>query len=184
MNRFFLLAIGLGFGLMSCKTSDPEPDPDLLQCPSDPTPLRGFGGRGSMIMPNAFSPNGDGKNDRFRLVCSDTGVMRSMSIRIVDSKGNVLTTLRSQNESWDGYNVAKGEFYPAGYYRVDYGIDLHGGTGEDVVLNGHTCVKLYRSDAGKTCINPVGDPNGNVFEDQIDPKNSNYPYATAENYCQ
>jgi hypothetical protein len=106
-----------------------------------------------------------------------------MSLRIIDYQGNVLTTLRSQKDSWDGYNVNKGDYYPAGTYRVDYGIDLHGGTGEDVVLNGHTCIKLYRSDAGKACLNKIDDPNSDVFEDQIDPATGNHPYTTSETIC-
>ena len=185
MNRFFLLALGLGFGIMSCKPSDTPPDPEaILQCPSSPKTVQGWGGRGSFIMPNAFSANGDGRNDRFRLVCSDTAAIRSMSVRIIDGGGNVITTLRSPADSWDGYNVNKGDYYPAGYYRVDYGIDLHGGTGEDAVLNGHICLKLYRSDSGKTCINAINGPKGDVFEDQVDPATSNFPYTTAESYCQ
>lgn len=183
MNRLLLSALALGLGFSACKSSDPTPDPDLLQCPSDRSPIRGFGGRGSCIMPNSFSPNGDGKNDQFRLVCSDTGVISALSLRIVDQKGTLIKTIRSQSESWDGYDATKAQYYPSGWYRVDYGIEMAGGTGTASVLNGHTCIKLYGSDSGSFCLKPIGSSNDDVFEDQIDPKTSTAPYTTAEVGC-
>jgi gliding motility-associated-like protein len=178
----FLAACACLF-LASCKPDDEPASPvDLLECPSDPAPVRGFGGLGNVVLPNAFTPNGDGKNDLLRLVMSDTAAVRSVTMRVVDAGGSIIFTFSKKTDAWDGYNKNAGKHFPPGQYRIDYGIVLHGGGGTDAALSGHTCVRLYATDSSG-CIIRQGDPNRDVFEDRIDPAAGTWPYATAENFC-
>jgi hypothetical protein len=117
-----------------------------------------------------------------RLIANDTGVVRSVNMRIVAADGTVLHTISKQDDYWDGYNRNAGKHYPPGQYRVDYGIVLHGGSGSDAVLNGHTCIKLYAS-RGDSCLAPIGNTHSDVFGDMIEPETGNVTYQTAERFC-
>jgi gliding motility-associated-like protein len=176
-----LLAVAL-LGAASCNESEDSPTANHLECPADPAPVKGYGGRGSIVMPNAFSPNGDGKNDVFHIVQKDTLAVRSIVMRIVAADGTLIATVSRSIDGWDGYDRSKGKYYPAGKYRVDYGIVMHGGSGTDVAINGHTCIKLYGTDT-TGCLIRQGNPAEDVFADQVDPATSNVIYSTAERIC-
>ncbi len=180
-----VLALAFGAWMLTpaCKGKDETTAPiDLLECPADPKPVGGLGGRGSILLPNAFSPNGDGRNDMFRAVSTDTGATRNYNVRIVRSDGVIVKTLTRLSDSWDGYDASAGKPHAPGRYRVDYGILLHGGTGTDVTLNGHFCLKLYGTDSSG-CLIRQGDPSGDVFEDMIDPAKAEVKYTTADRFC-
>jgi gliding motility-associated-like protein len=53
----------------------------------------------SIIIPNIFSPNGDGINDEF--IITTTG-MNSLHCDIFNRWGQLVFTLTSFNQSWDG----------------------------------------------------------------------------------
>jgi gliding motility-associated-like protein len=180
-NCALLLFVSACIFIVACKQHEVV-DTDILKCPADPAPLKGLGGKGSIIFPNAFSPNGDGRNDVLKIVASDTAAIRLMSMRIMSASGDILYTLSRPQDYWDGYDPATKKPYPAGKYRVDYGIVLNGGGGTDVVLNGSICIKLYASGSGG-CLILQGDHSGDVFEDQIDPATGSAPYTTGEQFC-
>lgn len=71
-------------------------------------------------MPNAFTPNGDGINDIFRVIAPGTYVVKTF--RIFDRWGNLLFSPGDVHEGWDG--TFKGEPQPAGAYL--YIITLEG----------------------------------------------------------
>jgi hypothetical protein len=153
-----------------------------LQCPSDTALVKAKGNFGYMLLPTAFTPNRDGRNDVLRVVVTDPRVVRFMRIRISDSKATTLKTLYNLNDSWDGYNTGASSFYPAGSYRVDYDVTLHGGPGADSIFSGHTCVKLYGTGAGG-CLQKQGDTTQDLFEDQLDLTTMNIVRSTAETFC-
>ena len=66
----------------------------------------------SMVIPNAFSPNGDNINDLFTV--KSTGVL-SITCDIYDRWGLKLYTLTAPNEGWDGHTTS-GESVPEGTY--------------------------------------------------------------------
>ena len=66
----------------------------------------------TLIIPNIFSPNGDGKNDDFFIV--NTG-MSSLNCQIFSRWGQLLSTLTAPDQSWDG-NAPNGDKAPEGTY--------------------------------------------------------------------
>jgi gliding motility-associated-like protein len=66
-----------------------------------------------VVMPNAFTPNGDGKNDYFlpEFDCADP---KSLVIRIYDRWGEKIFETTDLNGGWDG--TYKGAIQPSGVY--------------------------------------------------------------------
>ncbi len=74
-----------------------------------------------MKVPNVFTPNGDGKNEVFRVRSSG---LESFSMRIYNRWGQVLFVANRPGNAWSGRNVA-GEPAPEGtyFYLVEYSFD-------------------------------------------------------------
>ncbi len=69
------------------------------------------------FVPNAFSPNGDGKNDRFNVL--ETCLVEKYKLEIFNRWGELVFTTLSTSKSWDGtYNGrdAEGGVY---FYRIN-----------------------------------------------------------------
>ncbi|HWB61940.1 MAG TPA: PKD domain-containing protein [Chitinophagales bacterium] len=67
---------------------------------------------GSIFMPNTFTPNGDGLNDRFYI---RSATLSSLSyFRIYDAWGQLVFETHNQSEGWDG--TAFGQPAPIGVY--------------------------------------------------------------------
>lgn len=52
--------------------------------------------------PNAFTPNGDGRNDRFFLVCSNADVIEDYEISVYSRWGQLIYRSNDIGEGWDG----------------------------------------------------------------------------------
>lgn len=171
--------------VVSCKHANDTPA-NHLECSSDLHPFTGGQTRG-FVLPNGFSPNGDGRNDLLRMVTNDTNAIKSAQLRISDSTGTLVYTITQWRQSWDGYNYTTKKFYPGGTYRVDYDIVFNDGTTTaNAVYNGHTCVFLFRPNPSMPSCLFIQDPsilNYIKFEDQLDPVTLFTPYTTGENFC-
>lgn len=55
----------------------------------------------ALYVPNAFSPNGDGINDRFHPI--SVGIADFHFFRVFDRWGRMVFESRDPNESWNGY---------------------------------------------------------------------------------
>ena len=66
----------------------------------------------SVILPNIFTPNGDGKND---LLSIKIGEVTEFSVVILNQANKVIFTSNDPNFSWDGL-ATNGELSPAGTY--------------------------------------------------------------------
>lgn len=74
-------------------------------------------------IPNAFSPNGDGINDKFHIRV--TGYFKTESFRIFNRWGQIIYDSRDVTLDWDGR--MKGTALPIGtYYYIIEGIDVKG----------------------------------------------------------
>lgn len=65
-----------------------------------------------LIMPNAFTPNGDGKNERLRAFFGEN--ITSYSLQIYNRWGQRVFATNSKNDGWDG--TLNGYAQPAGIY--------------------------------------------------------------------
>jgi gliding motility-associated-like protein len=76
-------------------------------------------------IPNAFTPNGDGKNDKFKIIFNNpTGA--SLILQIFNRNGVLLFTSTDMNKEWDGTSL-KGAMQDMGIYFVKYRIQIAGG---------------------------------------------------------
>jgi len=66
----------------------------------------------SVLLPNIFTPNGDGKND---LLSIKIGEVTEFSVVILNQANKVIFTSNDPNFSWDGQSL-QGELSPAGTY--------------------------------------------------------------------
>jgi gliding motility-associated-like protein len=62
----------------------------------------------SIIIPNVFTPNGDGSNDLFKI--TSTG-MKNLTCDIFNRWGTKLYTIKSVNDSWDGSGASDGTYF-------------------------------------------------------------------------
>jgi len=83
----------------------------------------------NIYIPNAFSPNGDGKNDVFKIY---SNIVAHQEIRIFSQWGELIYQTSNMGEGWDG--TAKGKSQPAGVYI--YAIRLKLTDGTEVVRKG------------------------------------------------
>ncbi|MEQ9375710.1 MAG: PKD domain-containing protein [Imperialibacter sp.] len=61
---------------------------------------------GKLMVPNAFSPNGDGVNDRFEIQ-----YIQPLPVSIVDRNGKVVYQNNEYTNQWDGGNLPTGIYY-------------------------------------------------------------------------
>jgi gliding motility-associated-like protein len=90
----------------------------------------------SIVIPNAFTPNGDGYNDNFGPVTKGIG---SLEMNINDRNGRLVHTIDSVNGRWDG-NMPSGSAAPQGVYF--YLLKAMGYDNLEYVRQGN--VNLYR----------------------------------------
>jgi gliding motility-associated-like protein len=69
-------------------------------------------GEADFYLPNAFTPNNDGHNDRFRIVARGTFKMELFSV--FDRWGQLVFSTKDISQGWDG--TCKGSILPAGTY--------------------------------------------------------------------
>ena len=76
-------------------------------------------------VPNAFSPNGDGINDKFKIIFNNTtGV--TLRMQIFNRNGILMFSTNNISAEWDGRSL-KGVMQDMGIYFVKYRIEIAGG---------------------------------------------------------
>ncbi len=78
---------------------------------------------GALFIPNAFSPNGDGYNDRFLL--GGEGLVR-YELQVFNRWGERLAVIQNLAEGWDGTN-AQGQPVPEGVYVYRVTAEMNNG---------------------------------------------------------
>ncbi|EAR14932.1 T9SS type B sorting domain-containing protein [Robiginitalea biformata] len=83
--------------------------------------------------PNFFTPNGDGRNDRWQFILPESGISPVREISIFDRYGNLIARVDPQSDGWDG-TLRGNPLPPSDYwYRA---VDNQGG-----VVTGHFTLK-------------------------------------------
>ncbi|MFA6058428.1 MAG: gliding motility-associated C-terminal domain-containing protein [Taibaiella sp.] len=70
-----------------------------------------------LFVPNAFSPNGDGKNDKFNVL--ETCLIEKYQLQIFNRWGELVFTTLSTEKSWDGTYNGKEAESGVYYYMID-----------------------------------------------------------------
>jgi gliding motility-associated-like protein len=83
-----------------------------------------------LVVPNVVSPNGDGKNDTWRVI---TRNMSEMQVDIFNRWGTLIQQVDGINDSWDAKDVSAGTYY---YRLIATGLDgeLYNRDGQITVL--------------------------------------------------
>jgi len=76
-----------------------------------------------IYLPNAFSPNGDGRNDRLRPVA--VGIASAFEFRVFNRGGQLLFLTKRPDEGWDG-KIGQHPAWPGTYVWEASGIDFRG----------------------------------------------------------
>ena len=74
----------------------------------------------TVLFPNAFTPNGDGKNDRFHPLFDGTSYHRFHSFRIVNRWGQTVFESADNTPSWDGNFNGVPQDIGVYYYYIKY----------------------------------------------------------------
>ncbi|MCL4815941.1 MAG: gliding motility-associated C-terminal domain-containing protein [Flavobacteriales bacterium] len=86
-------------------------------------------------LPNAFSPNGDGENDVFRLLGADS--VAEMELRVFNRWGQQVFYTKQKEQGWDG--TFKGQPAPTGVYAYTLVATLT--NGEVITKKGNVTLK-------------------------------------------
>jgi gliding motility-associated-like protein len=89
-----------------------------------PAPVNNTGITKPFAVPNAFTPNGDGKNDKFKIIFNNTtGV--TLRLQIYNRNGILMFSTSDISKEWDGRY--KDVMQDMGIYFVKYRIEIAGG---------------------------------------------------------
>jgi gliding motility-associated-like protein len=94
-----------------------------------------------IFIPNAFSPNGDGYNDKFEVFVPENLIIESYSISIFDRWGTRVFQSSDIEEGWDGYLQTKGLNTGVFVYVVQIKYVDEDGPGEKLIKGDFAIVK-------------------------------------------
>ncbi len=75
-----------------------------------------------IMLPNAFTPNGDGMNDIFRIL-GNTGRMEGVSFGIYNRWGEQVFHTKDKYQGWDGYYKNRPSLMGTYVYLLEYSVD-------------------------------------------------------------
>ena len=158
MKGKFLLAALLGVCMLSyisCKKSKSTPTPSAFadSLKSDCThPFIGQGDTLSLFLATAFTPNGDGQNDLYRII-GYTNSFSSFNMSIYDTTGTLVWLSTSAARGWDGTDTATGrlstkyKFYVKVKYTTAHGVSDSGSTYLFLLAAGSSCIHAVAADS-------------------------------------
>jgi len=133
----------------------------------------------NIAMPTAFTPNGDGRNDLFR-VLSDSLTDASFLLTIYRPNGTIIFETNNHTTGWDGYDSS-------GVLGTDYqyGVSLRYTNMHGVVVDTCSRVFLLHTNATLGCIiDTVADKPYYKFADMYDLATGKFDFASEEeSYC-
>jgi len=163
ISSIILFALGCG--------KDDE-DNKLVPLCTNSSFLNMYNENNSYILPNAFTPDGDGRNDGLKLLTTDTNIT-DFNMTIYDDATNELVFEANNYDSkWFAPNTNG--------YKYSVLISFKGNN--DYLID--TCCSIYRIETipGKWCIPVNEDSSKYVFPDQVDIYTGSL-YSTTQVFC-
>lgn len=160
------------FALASCTRNNE--DMPVCQLSSNP-PYYYYQSGYNLHLPTAFTPNGDGRNDRLRAVGNGSQITQ-FQLTVIDKDGATLFETTDTTQGWDGRSAAGTPMAPGRYQVRMYYRTLYGET-----ITQTYCIALL-SYNGTSCI-PQSSDGTYYFEDMFDSYNGGFRYNTAESIC-
>ncbi|NJL77604.1 MAG: gliding motility-associated C-terminal domain-containing protein, partial [Saprospiraceae bacterium] len=78
----------------------------------------------TLQVPNLFTPNGDERNDLFRVIYTEGLVIEAFELRVYSRWGNLVFETNNIDEGWDG--TKDGELMPSDVYVYYYSFKING----------------------------------------------------------
>jgi|GEM_PF-2792278 len=136
------------------------------------------------LLPTAFTPNGDGRNDVFRILPAAALNASSYEIHILDGKGEVIYAMYKDTPPWNGVDSRTGKPCNPGCYDVVFGAVSKTDTDSfSISADGFSYVSLLSGHADGCLDLMCLSEHSLTFEDQVDPKTGYRIMPTAENIC-
>ncbi len=134
-------------------------------------------GNSELLLPDAFTPNGDGKNDVFLPVMKNIDTA-SYSLTVVQGLDAVFFHTTNPTEGWGGLTQTAVNYTP-GLYEVS----IHFKTTDGTEIDGCNFVTVPGTDESRHCI--LTKSSAYHFADQADPANpaAGFKFPTAEIAC-
>ena len=180
---FFLVLCSLGLLLAQCKkttkatyVSSALADSLRSTCTQ---PFVGAGDSSSIYLPTAFSPNGDGVNDVYKIIGGGT-TFRSFMMTVYDTTGKIVFQTTNPMENWTGKDTTTGKLSTQYKFYVEVKYTT---TGSKSVSGGTYVYLLAGSPSG--CVNDTpADTAKYEFSDQFDLATGfNKAYPSFEHFC-
>ena len=143
------------------------------------SPFVGQSDSGKICLPTAFSPNGDGLNDLYRIMSTSNSIYSSFQIAIYRTTGDKVIQFASSNSSWEGLDSARYVCKDSKYY-----VTIKYTTAGGIKVDTGTYVYLLQSNAAKTCVTAnAADKPYYQFPDQWNPFTLEFSNNTNETFC-
>ncbi len=68
------------------------------------------------VVPNVFTPNGDGLNDQFAIIKNDTLKILEFNLEVYNRWGNRVYISQDENFEWDAQDMAEGTYYWSAHF--------------------------------------------------------------------
>ena len=179
-----ILCFILGAGCK--KSSNNDPSPFALSLAKTCTkPFVGHGDSSNIYLPTAFTPNGDGINDVYRILgesCLSPGYFLSFLLTVYDTTGALVYQSNHVSQiQWYGLDTATGKLST----KYKFYVKISYTTAGNITDSGGTYVYLLSTDTLKHCINRMhADTAKYQLPDQFDPITGFNPaYPSFEQFC-
>ena len=168
------LCIIASLGIIRCTKNTTTPTKSTAKCTTcSLTPIEHHTDSTGLFyyLPTAFTPNGDGINDVFRLFYSSQVNIDSSKITIWDMNGNGVF-VNNVNQSWTGFDTRGNKCAPGKYPLY---LQIRTMAGDEIDVCGCVTILTYKG----SCIWTGG--NTYYYPDQLD--TSGFAFPTNDNIC-
>jgi gliding motility-associated-like protein len=154
-----------------CKDKGPNPSP--CNCAAN-SRIYASDSSARFVFPTAFTPNGDGHNDRFSPILLQGDTVTGYSYKVISGSGATLFSTTSLQEGWDGNKQGTSQRQPNNIYYFL----LQFTTSTNQIVDTCACFSLQWYDPSQ-CV----EAKDETFGDQFDTTTGLLSFPTNEKIC-